>query len=68
MSGSEIRVNGGIEALVPTVAALLAAKGLAGAKGLAVAVNEVVVPRSSWAGTVLRAGDEVEIVRAVGGG
>jgi len=68
MSGSEIRVNGGIEALVPTVAALLAAKGLNEAKGLAVAVNEVVVPRSSWAGTALRAGDEVEIVRAVGGG
>ncbi|GBQ20676.1 sulfur carrier protein ThiS [Acidiphilium acidophilum] len=68
MSGGAIRVNGAMEALAPNVAALLAAKGLDQAKGLAVALNERVVPRSAWAETALRAGDEIEIVRAVGGG
>jgi len=68
MSGGTIRVNGAMEVLAPNVAALLAAKGLDQAKGLAVALNERVVPRSAWAETALRAGDEIEIVRAVGGG
>ncbi|MFJ1752543.1 sulfur carrier protein ThiS [Kitasatospora sp. NPDC088134] len=36
--------------------------------GIAAAVNEAVVPRSSWSGTVLGAGDRVEILTAVQGG
>jgi sulfur carrier protein len=36
--------------------------------GVAAAVNGEVVPRSSWAGTVLRDGDRVEVVTAVQGG
>jgi sulfur carrier protein len=34
----------------------------------AVAVNREVTPRSRLAGTVLRSGDRVEIVRPMGGG
>jgi sulfur carrier protein len=40
----------------------------AGNKGIAVAVNGEVVPRSEWDGHRLHAGDEVEIVGAVQGG
>ncbi|HXD28902.1 MAG TPA: sulfur carrier protein ThiS [Arthrobacter sp.] len=36
--------------------------------GLAVAVNDDVVPRSSWAGTRLQPGDRVELLSAVQGG
>jgi sulfur carrier protein len=35
---------------------------------VAVAINGEVVPRDQWAQTEIRAGDAVEIVRAVGGG
>ena len=34
----------------------------------AVAVNREVTPKSDYAGTVLRNGDKVEIVRPMGGG
>ena len=36
--------------------------------GVASAVNGDVVPRGSWASTVLRDGDQVEVVTAVQGG
>jgi sulfur carrier protein len=36
--------------------------------GIAVAVNETVVPRASWDATPLAAGDRVEILTAVQGG
>ncbi|GGQ49501.1 MULTISPECIES: sulfur carrier protein ThiS [Kitasatospora] len=36
--------------------------------GVAAAVNEAVVPRSSWPTTALLAGDRVEILTAVQGG
>jgi sulfur carrier protein len=36
--------------------------------GVAAAVNGEVVPRRQWAGTVLRDGDQVEVVTAVQGG
>jgi sulfur carrier protein len=39
-----------------------------GAKGTAVAVNEVVVPRSTWSATELRPGDRVELLIASQGG
>jgi sulfur carrier protein len=38
------------------------------ATGVAAAVNGEVVPRRSWAGTLLRDGDRVEVVTAVQGG
>ena len=38
------------------------------AAGVAAAVNGEVVPRRSWPGTLLRDGDQVEVVMAVQGG
>jgi sulfur carrier protein len=65
----EIRVNGRDEPLsVATVADLLSARGIAGSRGVAVAVNGVVVPAGSWRERRLAAGDQVEIVRPFGGG
>ena len=65
-----IRVNGESEALTAvTVAALLAAKEIEiGGRGIAVALNGAVVPRSAWRETRLSPGDSVEIVRARQGG
>jgi sulfur carrier protein len=37
-------------------------------RGVAVAVNGEVVPRSQWPGAVLRAGDRVEVLTAAQGG
>jgi sulfur carrier protein len=37
-------------------------------RGVAVAVNAAVVPRSDWARCPLAAGDRVEVLVAVGGG
>ncbi|WP_129312106.1 sulfur carrier protein ThiS [Streptomyces sp. L2] len=36
--------------------------------GVAAALNETVVPRTRWAGTVLADGDRVEVLTAVQGG
>jgi sulfur carrier protein len=36
--------------------------------GVAVAVNEAVVPRAQWVETRLRGGDRVEVIHAVQGG
>ncbi len=64
-----IRVNGEARELDEgaTVAALLASMPLA-ASGIAVAVNMEIVRRGAYGETSLSEGDEVEIVRAVGGG
>ncbi|WP_405596637.1 sulfur carrier protein ThiS [Streptomyces sp. NBC_01410] len=45
------------------VAALTAAPS-----GVAAAVNEAVVPRGQWSGTLLGDGDRVEVLTAVQGG
>ncbi len=64
-----IRVNGSKEPLhAATVAELLRARGIEGRRGLAVAVNGVVVPARAWAERALAPGDEIEIVRPFGGG
>lgn len=68
MSKDDIRVNGAYERRAETIAALLTAKGLDETRGLAIALNAAVVPKSAWEKTALMPGDEVEIVRAVGGG
>jgi sulfur carrier protein len=39
-----------------------------GQRGIAIALNGSVVPRSAWAVTALRPGDNIEIVRAMRGG
>jgi sulfur carrier protein len=52
---------------VATVADAVARLG-SGPTGVAVAVNDEVVPRASWSTTVLRPGDRVEVLTAVQGG
>jgi sulfur carrier protein len=49
-----------VEALVESLAC--------GRRGVAVAVNSEIVPRSAWAATHLAAGDIVEVLHAVQGG
>ena len=41
---------------------------IAEADGIAIAVNEVVVPRAEWAGYRLREADRVFVIRATQGG
>jgi sulfur carrier protein len=50
-----------------TVSSLVASLGHDG-RGIAVAVNEAVVPRSEWPDTPVRDGDAVEILTAAQGG
>jgi len=65
-----IRVNGIAETIeARTIRALLDQRGVdAEGRGVAVALNGSVVPRSAWADTVLRHDDSVEIVQAKQGG
>jgi sulfur carrier protein len=65
----DVLVNGEARSLRDplTVAALVEEIGC-GTKGVAVAVNEEVVPRSTWGDHVLRADDRVEVLNAVQGG
>jgi len=67
---ANIRVNGETEPLmVATLAALLEEKAVdTSQRGIAVAVNGAIVPRAAWPDTRLRAGDNIEIVRARQGG
>jgi sulfur carrier protein len=67
---ARIRINGEDEPLAATtLAALLADKAVDVAqRGIAVALNGAVVPRAEWPQTPLKAGDNVEIVRARQGG
>jgi sulfur carrier protein len=65
-----IRLNGETEQLgVGTIAELVAEKSdMPAGRGLAVALNGTLVRRADWAATPLKAGDAVEIVRAMQGG
>jgi sulfur carrier protein len=66
----EIVLNGAattIAAALPVdrlVAGIIAGES----RGVAVAVNDAVVPRAAWSSHRLKSGDAVEIVRAVRGG
>ena len=51
-----------------TVAGLVAGLAGEGARGVAVAVNGEVVPRSAWDATDLQPGDRVEVLTAAQGG
>ncbi len=62
LNGSRRSVAAGI-----SLAQLLKTLDMAGQR-VAIEVNEDVVPRSEYAGTVLSEGDRVEIIRAIGGG
>ena len=67
---ANIRINGEIQPLVvATLAALLEEKAVdTGQRGIAVAVNGVIVPRAAWPRSQLSPGDSIEIVRARQGG
>jgi sulfur carrier protein len=64
-----IYVNGSEQQDATTVAALLDRLGLGEqARGVAVALNGEVVPRSQWGSAPLAPGTRVEVVGAVQGG
>jgi len=64
-----VTVNGANRELTPgtTLAQVVAQLTSAGA-GVAVAVNDTVVPRGAWTATVLADRDRVEVLTAVQGG
>jgi sulfur carrier protein len=66
----DIRLNGEPRSLTAaTLVQLLAAYGIDPAKpGVAIAVNQAIVPRAEWPTATLHDGDEVEIVRPHSGG
>jgi thiazole synthase len=67
----KVEVNGELVALTPgaTVAAAIDAAGAASdRRGLAVAVDGEVVPRSEWERTELRDGQQIEVLAAIQGG
>ncbi len=51
-----------------SVSALLEAMALAGLSGVAVAVNDEVVPRGDWGSSPLKAGDRVLLIAPIQGG
>jgi sulfur carrier protein len=53
---------------IRTLAQLIASLELPGVEGIAVAVNDTVVPRSRWDATALASGDRIEVIHAVQGG
>nr|WP_324607609.1 sulfur carrier protein ThiS [Streptomyces sp. NRRL WC-3742] len=64
-----LTVNGEPRTLpAATTLAELVATVSAANTGVAAALNEAVVPRSSWSGTPLSSGDRIEILTAVQGG
>jgi len=50
------------------LADVLALLQIVQADGIAIAVNEAVIPRSEWAGYLLREADRVFVIRATQGG
>ncbi|WP_210651030.1 sulfur carrier protein ThiS [Nocardioides sp. SYSU D00065] len=65
VNGTPVQVDGPSAPLADLLAAHL---GAPAPPGVAVAVNDTVVPRAQWSAHDLRAGDAVEIVTAVQGG
>jgi sulfur carrier protein len=64
-----ITVNGDEAAVEGHVLGLIEARfGPGAGRGIAVAINGTVVPRSAWPDTALLDGDRVDIVTAVQGG
>jgi sulfur carrier protein len=65
-----LTVNGKPRAYAPqSVAELIAATGIdPSRRGVAVAVNESVLPRAAWVNTKVSPGDKIEIVQPLAGG
>ena len=70
MTAAQIVLNGEKRPLAAsTLSGLLREAGIAtGKRGIAVAVNEAVVPRRDWPQTALHPGDRVEVVKLFSGG
>jgi sulfur carrier protein len=69
VSGGGTTVNGAPHDVTPgTTVADLVARWCTSPRGVAVAVNGEVVPRSTWDATPIALGDTVEIVTAAAGG
>ena len=66
----EVLVNNKLYAVQPdtTVAALLQFIALPSAKGIAIAVNNQVIPKAHWDQQLLQAEDKIMIIRATQGG
>ena len=63
LNGDRVELSDGA-----SVADAVAAGANSGRRGVAVAVDGEVVPRSGWDGTSLRDGQRVEVVEAIQGG
>jgi sulfur carrier protein len=65
-----VRVNDKPRAIAntATLTQLLGELGLTESRGVAVAVNDVVVPRSTWSAHALAEGDRVLVIQATPGG
>ncbi len=64
-----LQINGQTRTLpVGTTLAGWLAEAQLSQRRVACELNQTLVPRSAWADTVLRAGDRLEIVTAIGGG
>ncbi len=55
-------------AAAATLADLVAELGLAGRRGVALAVNDAIVPRAAWPARALVEGDRVLVIQATQGG
>ncbi|MBV7528575.1 sulfur carrier protein ThiS [Chitinophaga sp. sic0106] len=66
----EVLVNNKLYAVQPgtTIAALLQFIQLSSHKGIAIAVNNQVIPKTSWDHQALSAADNITIIRATQGG
>jgi sulfur carrier protein len=51
-----------------TLEELVGERADAASRGIAVALNDTVVPRKAWPGTRLKAGDRIEIIKVMVGG
>lgn len=68
---TEIKINGALQKIVLpcTLEELLRKQNInSSAQGIAVAVNEQVIPRSKWREIFVNPNDEIEIIRAAPGG
>jgi sulfur carrier protein len=66
----EVHVNNKLYAVQPgiTIAALLQFIQLPSDKGIAIAVNSEVVPKTTWQQQTLQSADNITIIRATQGG
>ena len=68
-AGVTVTINGEARVLpgAPTIAEVVAAE-VESIRGVAVAVNASLVPRSTWPTTVVAEGDRIELLHAAQGG